>query len=413
MPDKRNFTSRWLEALKPLPKGYTRKTSWDTKVSGLCIRHSQKIAFYVYKRPKGVKQKWVYLGDYPALTLASAREKARDALNAIEKGRSPKPAIRNADGDTFEEAAERFMRECLDGKRTRIEIEQIFHKKLIPAFGSKPLTALTHDEIVVELRKLADQNSRHDSGRIRSGGPHAARKALTHLHVMLRWAAFNRIGGLTVDPSAAIPANELLRGRPFNRQRDRTLDDGELRTIWQRAEAIGYPFGSLVRTLILTGQRLSEIAEAKWSEIAGETLLIPPERMKNKRAHALPLTSRMQGLIASLPHPDGSEFMFSTTHGKRPLSGFSKYKAKFDRGLDLDPWQLHDIRRTVRTGLSRAGVPVFDAELIIAHQQSGVHGVYDKFRYQQEKLNGLSSWEQLLARIIDLPSNVTELRKAQ
>jgi integrase len=341
------------------------------------------------------------------MQLAEARSAARIAINAIEKGETaPKSSVPDT---TFADAATRFMRECLAGKRTRTEIEQIFHGKLIPAFESKPLTAITHDEIVAVLREIADRPERHDSGRIVSGGPHAARKALTHLHVMLRWAAFNRIGGLTVDPSAAIPAIELLRGRPFNRQRDRTLDDGELRAIWQRAEETGYPFGTLVQALILTGQRLSEMAEAKWSEIAGETLLVPPERMKNKRAHALPLTSCMQELVASLPHPEGSEFMFSTTHGKRQLSGFSKYKAKFDRGLDLDPWQLHDIRRTVRTGLSRAGVPVFDAELIIAHQQSGVHGVYDKFRYQQEKLAGLNKWEQLLTRIIDPPGNIIEL----
>jgi len=142
-------------------------------------------------------------------------------------------------------------------------------------------------------------------------------------------------------------------------------------------------------------------------------LLIPPERMKNKRAHALPLTPKTRELLQSLPRWANGEFLFSTTGGKRPISGFSKFKAKFDRGLGLDPWQLHDLRRTVRTGLSRAGVPVFDAELIIAHQQSGMHRVYDKFRYQEEKLAGLLKWEQLLARIIDPPANVTELRKAQ
>jgi hypothetical protein len=136
--------------------------------------------------------------------------------------------------------------------------------------------------------------------------------------------------------------------------------------------------------------------------------------MKNKRAHALPLTPQMRELLLCLPQWANGEFLFSTTGGMRPISGFSKFKARFDRGLDdVAPWQLHDLRRTVRTGLSRAGVPVFDAELIIAHQQSGVHGVYDKFRYQQEKLAGLDKWEQLLARIIDPPSNVTELSKAQ
>jgi hypothetical protein len=121
----------------------------------------------------------------------------------------------------------------------------------------------------------------------------------------------------------------------------------------------------------------------------------------------------MQELLRELPHFEAGGFLVSTTFGKRPISGFSKFKARLDRGLDIAPWQLHDIRRTVRTGLSRAGVPVFDAELIIAHQQSGVHGVYDKFRYQQEKLAGLEKWEQLLlTRILDpTTSNIVELSR--
>jgi len=154
----------------------------------------------------------------------------------------------------------------------------------------------------------------------------------------------------------------------------------------------------------------------RWSELdeTGTILLIPPERMKNKRAHILPLTARMQKLLASLPRFDSGEYVFSTTYGSRPISGFSKYEAKLDRQAsaigDVNPWQIHDIRRTTRTNLSRAGVPVFDAELIIAHQQSGVHGTYDKFRYIDEKLAGLLKWEKLLATIIaPPPGNVVPL----
>src|SRR5215472_4111569 len=94
--NKRNLTDMWLQAQKPLLSGQ-RETTWDSRVPGLCIRHSRKVAFYVYKRPKGGKQRWVYLGDYPVLGLASAREKARDALNAIESGRIPSPTTHNTD----------------------------------------------------------------------------------------------------------------------------------------------------------------------------------------------------------------------------------------------------------------------------------------------------------------------------
>jgi integrase len=409
--NKRNLTDMWLQARKPLPRG-RRETTWDSQVPGLCIRHSQKVAFYVYKRPKGRKQKWVYLGDYPVLGLAVARAKARHAINAIEGGWSPSAAAHNTDEGTFSIAAERFMQECLNGKRTRDEIEQIFRSKLIPVLGTKRLSAITPGDIKAVLRKIADKTERAASGRIKSGGPHAAKKTLTYLHGMLRWCAYEEIDGLQDNPARAINATDLLRGKEFNRHRERTLGDAELRVIWRRAEELGYPFGTLIRALSLTGQRLSEIADLSWSEIRDNQLHIPGERMKNKREHILPLTTQMQELVEQLPRGSAGDYLFSTTNGKRPISGFGKYKRRFDEGLNIEPWQIHDIRRTVRTNLSKAQVPVFEAELIIAHQQSGVHGVYDKHRYNREKLNGLEKWEQLLTRIIDPPANVMELRKA-
>src|SRR5262249_23299012 len=157
--------------------------------------------------------------------------------------------------------------------------------------------------------------------------------------------------------------------------------DAELRAIWNRAKEFGYPFGTLIRALILTGQRLGEIADLSWPEIRDNQLHIPGERMKNGNEHILPLTEKVHERIEQFPRGNAGGYLFSTTNGKRPISGFGKYKKNFDKGLRIEPWQIHDIRRTVRTNLSKARVPVFDAELIIAHQQSGVHGVYDKHRY--------------------------------
>jgi integrase len=144
------------------------------------------------------------------------------------------------------------------------------------------------------------------------------------------------------------------------------------------AEATPYPFGSLVRALLLTGQRLSEIAEARWSEIEGEALTIPAERMKGKVAHVVPLTARMQVLLSSLPRFAG-DYIFTTMSGRRPISGYSKMKARLDNtvaeiaaeaGARVGHFTIHDLRRTMRTGLAAAGVPVFDAELIIGHRKA-------------------------------------------
>jgi integrase len=423
MINKTRFTDRWLQALKPLRStdpGY-RKAVWDADQRGLCVRRGERVTFYVGKRPKGSpKFVWSKLGDYPALSLADARARAAVTVTALDAGKPPPAGTGKPDTLSFAAAADRYMRECLDGKRTRIEIEQLIRGKLVSALGHLPLATITHEDLIAVLREIADRSARDRSGRIASGGPHAAKKALAYLHGMLRWAAFNRVGGLTADPSAAIPSGELLRGRQFNRQRDHVIADAELRIIWQTAGDFGYPFGTLVQALILTGQRRNEIASISSSEIDLDTgcILIPAERMKNKLVHALPLTPRMRDLLDGLPRFADGDYLFSTTSGSRPIVGFSKCKAKLDKAIaqigPVDPWQLHDLRRTVRTGLSRAKVSVFEAELVIAHTQSGVHGVYDRHRYMSEKLAALEAWETMLFdAILPTPStNIIELRRS-
>jgi integrase len=172
-----------------------------------------------------------------------------------------------------------------------------------------------------------------------------------------------------------------LRGRQFNAQRDHVIPDADLRAIWAVAAGFDYPFGPLITGLTLTGLRLSELAEAQWSEIDDDLdcLVVPSERMKNKQAHALPLTPRMHELLDAVPKFTRGDYLFSTTFGQKPIAGFAKLKKRFDKEVstirEVEPWRLHDIRRTVRTNLSRAGVQVFTAELIIAHQQSGIHAM--------------------------------------
>jgi integrase len=419
MPEvrKKQFTDRWLRSLKPLKSSDTeyRKAWWDTGMPGLCVRPGERVTFYAGKRPKrSAKFVWVKLGDYPALPLYEARSKAALVVTSLADGKPVPSAAQQA--MTFAMAAEQFIQECLEGKRTRVEIEQLIRRKMLPTLGTKALAAVTHDDIVTLLREIADQPERHASGRIISGGPHAARKTLVHLRVMLRWCAFNRIGGLMADPSASIPARELLRGRHFNRQRDRVLDDAELRLVWQAAEQTPYPFGPLVQLLLATGQRLNEVAAARWDEIDGATLLIPASRMKNKQAHAVPLTGRLQALLATLPRFADGGYIFSTTYGTKPISGFSKYKKRFDRTITgighVAPFQLHDIRRSVRTGLSRAGVVPFYAELVIGHVQDGIHRVYDLHRYASEKRDALESWERLLEQILTDETGTVEERVA-
>jgi len=328
------------------------------------------------------------LGEYPILPLADTRSRAREWLGAVIEGRPASVPVRNA--MTFAEMAGRYVEEVLPAKRSAKACEQLIDRELLPTLGARKLTSITQDDLVSLLKAIAERS------------PHAARKALSELKVMLSWAAFNRIGSLQSNPAAHIPPRELLRGLSYNKARDRVLFDSELRLIWRAASETPYPLGPLVKTLILTGQRLNEVARARWSEIDHDTgcLVIPAARMKGKAVHALPLTERMCGLFDELPRFDKGDFVFSTTFGERPISGFSKMKSRLDQAIaelgQVNHWQLHDLRRTMRTGMSTAGVGVFHAELALSHTQSGVHATYDRHRYQKEVLAALTKWEGLL-----------------
>ena len=221
--------------------------------------------------------------------------------------------------------------------------------------------------------------------------------------------------GIQINPVSNITHTDLLG--TFN-SRVRVLTDSELCQVWWAAKSTPYPFGPLVQMLILTGQRLREVSSARWSEIDDCVLVVPAGRMKAKLPHAVPLTGKPLAIIAALPHFQESHgqandgYLFTTTNGKRPISGFSKMKKRLDQLIEAarianggkDPrmprWTLHDLRRTVRTRMSSLGVLPLIAELVIAHKQTGISAVYDLHTYDSEKRAALKAWEDKLFSIV-------------
>jgi integrase len=216
--------------------------------------------------------------------------------------------------------------------------------------------------------------------------------------------------------------------------RTRVLKDDELRLLWKAADDMGYPYGPLFRLLALTGQRKSEVAEARWSEfnLRSKLWTVPPERMKADAAHVVPLTQDAIEILEGLPRFKHGDHLFSTTFGEKPVNGFSKAKARLDelilkearaiaerRGEDpakakLDEWRLHDIRRTMRTGLSALPVPDMVRELVIAHTRPGLHKVYDQYAYLDEKRHALDLWAARLRAIVTpAAENVVDFAKAR
>jgi integrase len=193
---------------------------------------------------------------------------------------------------------------------------------------------------------------------------------------------------------------------------------------------MGYPIGSLLQMLMLTGQRRSEVGEAQWREfdLRNQLWTVPPARFKSDAAHVVPLSSDVMVLLKTLPKWKG-DFLFSTTGGAKPVNGFSKAKAQLDRRMLLTlkalarkrgddprnvllaPFVLHDLRRTMRTRLSSLRIADTVAEQVIGHGRKGIQRVYDQHQYLPEMREALDRWATLLRGIVAQPASKRSRRK--
>ena len=335
------MTDRTLKALKAAPAG-KRATVWDAIMPGLAVRVTDKgkRSFVVVRRLPGAAQPtWATIGEYPLLTLAEAREKARQALGALAGGEHPKAqeaarrraeqeAARRDRARAFGSIAELFIANHVSRTRTARAVEALIRRELIPALGEMPIGEIRRRDII-ELIEAVVARGVPQKGRRRpkSGGRYAARHAFAALSKLFNLAVSQDIEGLDANPVAGIKVADLLGAVEA---RDRMLNDDEMRAVWEAAGKMGYPFGPLLRMLVLTGQRLAEIAEARWSEIdlAAATLTLPAERMKGKVTHVVPLTRAVVAFFEALPRFAGGDYVLPTTAGRRPVSGFSKAAEK-------------------------------------------------------------------------------------
>jgi integrase len=247
---------------------------------------------------------------------------------------------------------------------------------------------------------------------------------------MWGWALDQHLYPIESSPFERLKPKRLVGEK---KPRQRVLDDAELRAVWQATGRTIGPYGDLVRLLLLTGQRLSQAATMRRPEIDIDKAvwITPASKMKMDKPHATPLAAAVIELLRERleqpAHRNG--FVFSSTGGERPFSGFSKAKQRLDalveeirgeeaadRGAELEPmpaWTLHDLRRTLRSGLPALGVSDVVAEAVLAHARPGIAGVYDLYSYLPEKREALERWATRLAAIVELPSSkVVPLRRA-
>ena len=333
--------------------------------------------------------------------LSDARDDARAAILDISRGIDPRAteeAAKEAEArsarQTFAAVAKEFLADHVAGLRSAKEIEAAFKNDLLPAFGKRPIAEVSDADVARLLKSVAKTR------------PYMARHLFAFLSKFYRWSLAQRCYGLTTSPCAALSAKDLL-GK-FN-PRTRVLNDSEIAALWRATAALRSPDGPFVRLLLLTGQRLREVAQMTWSEVdlADAVWTIGAERMKGDMAHVAPLAPEAVALLESLPRFDGP-FVF-TTNGRRAISDFSRIKHKLD-GLmpEVGPWRFHDLRRSMRTGLSALRIADVVSELCIAHAQKGLHKIYDQHAYIDEKRHAFEAWAARVLMIVE-PKAVTNV----
>lgn len=336
------LTAKFVEKITPPDNG--RVEHWDLLLPGFGLRvnSSGRKSWCVMYRSYGRKRRQT-LGAFPAVSLEQARNLARKTLSDVAEGRDPaeEHKIRRAiDPGSLEELGALFIEShAKPNNKSWKNQSRRLEMHLYPKLGHRPVESIRKRDVVLLLEHIAN-----------SAGAFVAEDTLKVIRKMFNWAADRDI--IEINPAMYVkPPQKTL-------SRDRVLSEDELGAVWRAAEGLGYPFGPFIQLLTLTGQRRTEVAEMRRDEIDGDLWTIPANRNKSGREHIVPLSEAALEIMAAC-HKNEGPYIFSTTQGEKPISGFNKPKAALDEVLrgSVSNWRFHDLRRTCATGLGKLGLP--------------------------------------------------------
>lgn len=390
-------TDKQVAALQPEAKKYAVKVK---DVTGLYLRVTpQNFKSYaaVAFDPHG-QQVWATLGGADVLTIDNAREMAREVIPRIKAGAAPIPPPPTKP-DSFKDVAENYLQRHVQKKGLRSEgtIRQILERYIYPTVADLDFEAIKKSDVSRLLDAVED-----------SSGGRTADYCLSVIRQIGRWHA-SRTDDYTCPFTGA-----MRRTDPKERRRKRILDDHEIRLMWAAADGT---YGDMAKFALLTGQRLRTIASARWSDIdVGGTWTIPQEERQKGHGEVLPLPGMAVDIIRQRQRMN--EYIFAGLKGG--FNGFAKGKRRLDaaitelNGKPIPHWVFHDLRRTSRSLLSRAGVMQEHAERVLGHAQGDLIQVYDQHDYQDERGQALRKLEGLVKMILDPPEdNVVQMEATQ
>jgi integrase len=392
-------------------------------------------------------QKWrVALGSCSAISLADARDAAAAIMGDVAKGRNPA-------FDRKEAAAAERAKRARNRLTLRVLIDDWHRLHLAerrPSYAAEAVRALhkafAHvlDDAAEDLGRVGvvraldavTRRSKRKDGRAlgRARGSAMAGRTAAYGRTAFAWAL--KRGAVRSNPFVDLPITKTAA------KRERVLSDEELGEIWRAAGEAPSPYGTIVRLLILTGQRRGEVAGMSWREVSDDltTWTMPGERTKNGSPHTVPLSAPARDLLRALLPGHASHAIAEGRANDTlvlpgavgtPFAGWSKAKTALDKAIvtvramtagksaaPFTPWSLHDLRRTVATGLQRLGVRLEVTESLLNHvsnTRGGIAGVYQRYDWAAEKRTALDGWAAHVLANVERrtpPENVIAIARA-
>lgn len=360
---KTAFTDAWIRSLPPPAKA--QELHWDARLPTFGLRVGKTAKTFIIK----LNNDFITIGRFGILGLAEAREEARRILAERTLGKVRPQSI------TYPQALKLFLEEKAARCRPTTVRDHTRHLGLL-GFTCR-VSDVSHADMERKLKRLPPGEFNH---------------RLACSKTFFAWAQRKRYRD--DDPTRGLS--------PHPREtRSRVLSDDELGRVWKAAEQTEGHFGTIVKLLLLTGQRRGEVAALRADYISNDTCTFPATLTKNGRQHSIPLSGMAKSLLASSASSlTGKSYLFAA-RGKpnSPFNGWSKSKAALDKISGVSGWVLHDARRTFATRLAELGVSPHVIERLLNHVTgtvSGVAAVYNRASYMAEMRAAIALWDQYL-----------------
>jgi len=410
MPQIR-FTARKIAHL-PIPEtGQVDYFSDNEPGFAVRVSHGGSKTFFV-KYVHAGRQRRMSLGQFPRVggdeersqSLANARREMLAIKAAVAKGRDP-AAERQADrraaitAPTFKDLANEFLKRHAIGrdptephKRTWKEDQRIINTYL-KVWHRRKAESITRREVIALLDDIADR------------APTMANRVLSCLRKVYNF-------GITKDRVTNNPAHQVPPPGGAERSRDRIYDAEETRKLWG---AFDGPTGDIYRLVLITGQRLGEVAGMTWNELDFDNAIwtVPAARMKSKRVHIVPLSEMALDVLRKVPRLD-DEFVFPSPKPDQPIRNLGKAAERVKAASGVADFRSHDLRRSCGTGITSLGFPRFIMDRALGHIEPGVGSRYDRHDYLDQKTAALNAWAAKLSKILTgepMPENIVELQR--